>query len=255
MKKILNVLFSLLILTSLFSCKKEETKNPADTTTADSTQTEKPEQKEPTAKEIGEAYGVVLAMSIQNSEMNMDIEAFKNSYNKAMKKELGPTDEQAAMLVLNSAFQHANERKKARVKKEGEDFLAKNAKRSEVVSLESGLQYEVIEEGTGATPEADSTCKLHYIGSFIDGKEFENSRKYDEGKPVDVNLTMVIPGWREGVTHMKVGGKYKLYIPYQLAYGEMGVHSPRGEEVIPPCAAIVFEIELLETQPNTKAEN
>ena len=122
---------------------------------------------------------------------------------------------------------------------EGEAFLAENAKRDEVTVLESGLQYEVITAGEGAIPTAESVVSTHYRGTLIDGKQFDSS--YDRGEPAQFPVGGVIGGWTEALQQMKVGSKWKLYIPYHLAYGEAGAGGDIG-----PYQALVFDIELLE---------
>lgn len=131
----------------------------------------------------------------------------------------------------------AAERGKA-AKAEGERFLAENAKREGVFCTRSGLQYEVINEGNGARPTANDTVRCHYEGSLPDGTVFDSS--YRRGQPAEFGLRQVIAGWTEGVQMMKVGAKYKFYIPYQLGYGEQGAGAS-----IPPYSALVFTVELL----------
>jgi len=123
-------------------------------------------------------------------------------------------------------------------KKEGAEFLEQNKKRSGVVTLPSGLQYEVIAEGKGKSPKADQTVETNYRGTLIDGTEFDSSEKH--GGPASFKMTQVIAGWTEALQRMKVGSKWKLYIPPQLAYGDRGASG-----VIGPNATLVFEIELL----------
>ncbi len=120
----------------------------------------------------------------------------------------------------------------------GRAFLRENAKRPGVKTTASGLQYEVLHEGTGAQPTANDTVKVHYAGTLIDGKEFDNS--YKRGEPIEFPLNRVIKGWTEGLQLMREGGKYKLFIPYELGYGERGAGNN-----IPPYATLIFEIELI----------
>ncbi len=123
----------------------------------------------------------------------------------------------------------------------GEKFLAENAQRPEVKTTESGLQYEVISEGSGKKPEATSTVKVHYEGTTIDGKVFDSS--YERGEPAEFPLNRVISGWTEGLQLMTVGSKYKLFVPYQLGYGERGAGAD-----IPPYSTLIFTVELLEVK-------
>lgn len=122
---------------------------------------------------------------------------------------------------------------------EGEAFLADNALRPEVTVLESGLQYEVLTEGTGEIPTADKTVRVHYHGQLTDGTVFDSS--VSRGQPAEFPVTGVIKGWVEALQLMPAGSKWKLAIPQDLAYGERGAGAS-----IPPYAALVFEVELLE---------
>jgi len=121
---------------------------------------------------------------------------------------------------------------------EGEAFLAENAKKEGITTTSSGLQYEVITEGSGDIPSASATVRTHYRGTLIDGTEFDSS--YSRNDPAEFPVGGVIAGWTEALQLMPVGSKWKLYIPYQLAYGERGAGGSIG-----PYQALVFEIELL----------
>ena len=124
------------------------------------------------------------------------------------------------------------------IKKEGEEFLKKNKDIAGVTVLQSGLQYKILTEGTGASPKSTDSVTVHYKGTFINGNEFDSS--YKRNSPATFKLNQVIKGWTEGVQLMKEGGKIALYIPYNLAYGENGAGS-----AIPPYSAMIFEVELL----------
>jgi FKBP-type peptidyl-prolyl cis-trans isomerase len=125
-----------------------------------------------------------------------------------------------------------------KAKEEGEKFLAENAKREGVKTTASGLQYEVLEGTLGQKPKATDTVRVHYEGTLIDGTVFDSS--YKRGESISFPLNGVIKGWTEGLQLMSIGSKYKLYIPYQLAYGERGAGAS-----IPPYAALIFTVELL----------
>ncbi len=123
---------------------------------------------------------------------------------------------------------------------EANAFLEKNAQKEAVETTESGLQYEIIEKGEGPGPNADSTVVVHYEGRLVDGTVFDSSR--ERGQPAEFGLSQVIPGWTEGLQLMKEGGKARLYIPPDLAYG------PGGTRGIPPNSVLVFDVELLEVK-------
>jgi len=124
-------------------------------------------------------------------------------------------------------------------KKDGEAFLAENAKKEGVVTTKSGLQYKVLKSGTGKTPAATSKVKVHYTGKLVDGTVFDSS--VERNQPAEFPVNGVIKGWTEALQLMKAGDKWMLYIPSNLAYGEQG-----GGGVIPPGATLIFEVELLE---------
>ena len=123
----------------------------------------------------------------------------------------------------------------------GAAFLAENSKKDGVTTLPSGLQYKVIEEGTGATPTLESTVTVHYKGTLVDGKEFDSS--YSRNEPATFPVKGVIPGWTEAMQLMKEGAKWEIVIPSELAYGERG-----AGPVIGPNATLVFEVELIKIQ-------
>lgn len=148
------------------------------------------------------------------------------------------TAEEATEWLNKTMEAKAAEKNKGAAAK-GEAFLAENAKREGVFVTESGLQYEVVTMGEGEKPTAESTVKVHYHGTLIDGTVFDSS--VQRGEPIEFPLNGVIKGWTEGLQLMPVGSKFILYIPYQLAYGERG-----AGELIGPCEALIFEVELLE---------
>ncbi len=126
-------------------------------------------------------------------------------------------------------------------KEAGEKYLQENAKNEGVVTLPSGLQYQVIKEGNGRKPKATDTVKCHYEGFLIDGTVFDSS--IQRGEPAEFPLNQVITGWTEGLQLMQEGAKYRFFIPYRLAYGEGGAGAS-----IPPFSALVFDVELIEVK-------
>jgi FKBP-type peptidyl-prolyl cis-trans isomerase FklB len=169
------------------------------------------------------------------------LKAFTDKMNG--KEVMTAEEEEATIMAFFTKKQEEQQREQAKqnesIKAEGENFLAENAKRPEVKTTESGLQYEVITEGNGKKPAATDVVKVHYKGTLIDGTVFDSS--YDRGEPAEFPLNRVIAGWTEGLQLMSVGSKYKLYIPYQLGYGERGA----GQD-IKPYSALIFDVELLE---------
>ena len=126
-------------------------------------------------------------------------------------------------------------------KKEGEEFLAKNAKKDGVKTLESGVQYRVIKEGTGAIPADTSLVKVHYEGRLLNDSVFDSS--YKRGEPITLRCNQTIKGWTDAMVHMPAGSVWEVYIPQDLAYGE------REQGIIKPFSVLVFKIELLEVNP------
>lgn len=141
--------------------------------------------------------------------------------------------------MLNAFMQKKAEEKSKGVIEEGKKFLAKNAKRPEVKTLPSGLQYEIITVGTGAIPTAEDQVTTHYTGKLIDGTVFDSS--VERGQPATFPVGGVIKGWTEALQLMPVGSKWKLFIPSDLAYGERGAGAQIG-----PYSTLIFDIELLE---------
>tara|TARA_R110001583_G_scaffold42735_2_gene135877 strand:+ start:26803 stop:27576 length:774 start_codon:yes stop_codon:yes gene_type:complete len=139
---------------------------------------------------------------------------------------------------VKAAAEKAQIEKAAKSAEEAKVFLTENAKAEGVTVTESGLQYSVLTEAEGAKPKAEDTVSVHYVGTLVDGTEFDSS--IQRGQPATFPLNRVIPGWTEGVQLMSVGEKYKFVIPADLAYGEQGAGS------IPPGATLIFEVELLE---------
>ena len=145
---------------------------------------------------------------------------------------------QEAQQVLGKFFSELEQKIAGEAKAAGEAFLAENAKREGVKVTSSGLQYEVLEATIGQKPKATDKVRVHYEGTLIDGTVFDSS--YKRGESITFGLNQVIKGWTEGLQLMSIGSKYKLYLPYQLAYGERGAGAN-----IPPYAALIFTVEVL----------
>ncbi|QUJ67755.1 FKBP-type peptidyl-prolyl cis-trans isomerase [Photobacterium sp. GJ3] len=144
-----------------------------------------------------------------------------------------------ALRELHTRAESARQEQAKAAAADGEAFLKDNALRSEVTVTDSGLQYEVLVEGNGEIPTSDKQVRVHYHGELTDGTVFDSS--VTRGQPAEFPVTGVIAGWVEALQMMPVGSKWKLYIPHNLAYGERGAGA-----AIPPFAALVFEVELLD---------
>lgn len=157
-------------------------------------------------------------------------------------------DNAEAQTLVQNFFQEQEAKQQAAAaeagkaaKAAGEAFLAENGKKDGVVTLPSGLQYQVLKEGDGKKPSATDQVVCHYEGTLIDGIIFDSS--YQRNQPATFGLNQVIAGWTEGVQLMQEGAKYRFFIPYNLAYGERGAGAQ-----IPPFAALVFDVELIEVK-------
>lgn len=147
-----------------------------------------------------------------------------------------------ALLIGFTMFSMANATTPEENKAAGTAFLAENAKKPNIITTASGLQYEVLTPGTGTvSPKATDNVTVHYKGTTIDGTEFDSS--YSRGEPATFPLNRVIAGWTEGVQLMKEGAKYRFYIPSELAYGEQGAGRAIG-----PNATLIFDVELIKIQ-------
>lgn len=191
------------------------------------------------------SYGIGYQMGQQlagNPFEGMDINVVVDAVKSAFNGEAPEIDNETLRVAFNEIHERMQAAKKeqfAEAMKAGEEYLAKNAEREEVTVLESGLQYEVINSGDGESPTAASTVRTHYHGTLIDGTVFDSS--YDRGQPAEFPVNGVIKGWTEALQLMKVGDKWRLHVPYQLAYGEQGAGAAIG-----PFATLVFDVELLD---------
>lgn len=193
------------------------------------------------------ALGMSIAHNmIQSGVRDLALEDFTAAIQDAFKGREPAVPFEEAGEILNKYFAEAEKQKAAeaaemsgKMKEEGETFLSANAKKDGVVTLKSGLQYKVLKEGAGEKATKSSRVKCHYEGTFINGQKFDSS--YDRKEPAVFGVTQVIAGWTEALQLMAEGSVWELYIPYQLAYGEAGAPG-----AIPPCATLIFKVELLE---------
>lgn len=196
-------------------------------------------------EKLGYAIGMNVGMNMKQQNVEADPEQIAAGLKTALKGEETRLNQQEMAQILTAYQQEMQQKQMAEMAaaatentKQAEDFLAENAKKDGVKTLPSGLQYRVITEGTGASPTAESMVDVHYKGTLVDGTEFDSS--YKRGAPASFPVGGVIPGWTEALQLMKEGAKWELAIPPALAYGERG-----APPVIPPNAALVFEVELL----------
>ena len=191
---------------------------------------------------VSYSLGVLFAQNFKNNDnIKLDPESMAKGFGDALKgKETIAVDK--ANAIFSTFMSSQNEKKFTANIEKGKAFLAENAKRPGVKVTASGLQYEVIKEGTGITPKATDKVKTHYHGTLLDGKVFDSS--VQRGEPIEFPCNGVIQGWQEALLLMKEGSKYKLYVPYNLAYGEKGAGGAIG-----PYETLIFEVELLKVNP------
>jgi FKBP-type peptidyl-prolyl cis-trans isomerase FkpA len=191
-------------------------------------------------QQAGYSIGLQIGSTLAEIKDEVDFDALVKAMRTSMNGEKPLMTEDQA----RQAFQAFGERMQAKMasgnREAGEAFLAANAGQEGVQVTASGLQYKVIEQGTGPKPGPDSRVSVHYKGTLVDGTVFDSS--YDRGEPAVFTLSSVVPGWQEGLQLMPVGSKYMLWLPSGLGYGDMG--TPGGP--IAPGSALVFEVELLD---------
>lgn len=186
---------------------------------------------------IGESNKQQMKAAPGVDQLNKDI--LIAAFEKAFMGDSVQIKPEAANASIQKFFAEISKVEADKELKAGEDFLASNKNKAGVVTLPSGLQYEIIKAGTGAKPKAEDQVKCHYHGTTIDGKVFDSS--VDRGEPAVFPVNRVIPGWTEALQLMPIGSKWKLYIPSALAYGPQGA----GQD-IKPNSTLIFEVELLE---------
>jgi len=230
MKKIL------FILPVLFSVSYAQTKKPAAKPIA---------KKAPVKAAMSETDSLSYAMGVQTAEYykmqgaeHINTAMIKKAYDDVYNNKTLLISPQECDMTIQQKLQQFMTKKISTEKEKGASFLEENKKKPGVVALPDGMQYEIITKGTGAVPTAADTIKANYIGTLLNGTEFDNSYKRNE--PLEIPVSGVIRGWTEALQLMPVGSKWKLYIPSDLAYGD------RGAGAIPGGATLVFTIDLLD---------
>lgn len=200
------------------------------------------DQKEKLSYAIGMNIGVNMAKDSLDLDYAALLQGIKDAPLDTSKRLMSDSDMRKTMMAFQQEMQNKQMERQHSVsdknRRDGEQFLDENKKESGVVTLPSGLQYKVITDGNGSKPKANQTVVTNYVGTLVNGHEFDSSFK--RGQPAEFPVTGVIAGWTEALQLMKVGSKWKLFIPANLAYGDQG-----ASETIPPGSTLIFEIELL----------
>jgi FKBP-type peptidyl-prolyl cis-trans isomerase len=188
-------------------------------------------QTETFDKDASYALGMEMGASFKSDEIYPNIDEFVLGFRDSLYNSQTRFTEDQSYQILTDAFSSLAEKRENL-------YLVESSKMPGITVTRSGLQYEVLQEGTGPRPTASDTVRVHYQGSLTNGTVFDSS--YYQGEPVEFPLSNVISGWTEGLQLMRVGSVYRLIVPSNLAYG------PQGRPQIPPYATLIFEIELLE---------
>ncbi|ERJ59970.1 FKBP-type peptidyl-prolyl cis-trans isomerase [Sphingobacterium paucimobilis] len=192
------------------------------------------------------ALGTDIARSLKANGFELDLKMLSEGISAYFKGSGVLLTEDQSSEVIQSSMRKMMEQKNAELRKPGEDFLAKNKLNPNIKVTDEGVQYEVLVQGEGAQPTASDEVLVHYLGTLPNGDKFDST--YDRNEPLSLRLTGVIKGWQIGIPLMKVGSKFRFFIPYNLAYGE------RGTGGIPPFSPLIFEVELLEIKGRDAAE-
>lgn len=198
------------------------------------------------------SYALGLGIGQQLAQMGVGGIISVDDFSEAIKDVIAGNDLKVSHREAQTIVQRFFEQQEAKMnaeraekgksaKADGEKFLSENARKEGVVTLPSGLQYQVLREGNGRKPKATDSVKCHYEGFLIDGTVFDSS--VQRGEPATFGLQQVIAGWTEGLQLMQEGAKYRFFIPYMLGYGEGG-----AGQMIPPFATLIFDVELIEVK-------
>lgn len=190
---------------------------------------------------VSYALGMSIGHQLQQMQASdVNVDDFAQAIKDVFASKAALTDSEAQQ-AIQAFFKEKEEQQAAAAKAEGEQFLAENAKKEGVVTLPSGLQYQVLREGNGRKPAATDQVECHYEGTLINGQMFDSS--YQRGQTATFGLNQVIKGWTEGLQLMQEGAKYRFFIPYHLGYGERG-----AGQSIPPYATLIFDVELVKVK-------
>src|SRR5579872_1911008 len=237
------IIFSCLCLSvslSLMAQAPVKKTTPASATHRTPAKTAPPVTLKTTEDSLSYAIGLSVANFYKQQNItNINTALVTRAINDVNKKTKLLMDEEQANKCIVNFMQKAKAEKATGNKKVGQDFLAANKNKPGVVTLPSGLQYQVIKEGTGPKPAITDQVKVHYHGTLIDGRVFDSS--IERGEPIELAVNGVIPGWTEALQLMPVGSKWKLFIPSNLAYGDQ-----QAGPMIGPGSTLIFDVELLD---------
>ncbi|MDR2094872.1 MAG: FKBP-type peptidyl-prolyl cis-trans isomerase [Treponema sp.] len=192
-------------------------------------------------KDTSYAFGLLLASQFGDLSIRFDYDEVARGLKDSMEGVNPRISLEEAGMKVQQIFARVMEKEASANMEKGNAFLTENGKKPGISITPSGLQYEVLNEGSGETPGAGDMVRVNYEGTFIDGVVFDSS--YTRGEPVEFPLNQVISGWTEGLQLMRVGSSYRFFIPSNLAYGEA------GREAIPPNSVLIFKIDLLDIIP------
>ena len=188
---------------------------------------------------VSYSLGVNIGENIKTQFEDINLDNFEAGIKDVLEKDVeAKISDNQAQAIIQSYFSKKQQKQSKSVIEDGINFLRENGKREGVTTLASGLQYEVINDGTGPKPTIEDNVTTHYHGTLIDGTVFDSS--VDRGEPASFPVGGVIKGWTEALQLMAVGSKWKLYVPYDLAYGERGAGPQIG-----PYSTLIFEVELI----------
>ena len=188
---------------------------------------------------VSYSLGVNIGENIKTQFEDINLDNFEAGIKDVLEKDVeAKISDNQAQAIIQSYFSKKQQKQSESVIEEGINFLRENGKREGVTTLASGLQYEVINDGTGPKPTIEDNVTTHYHGTLIDGTVFDSS--VDRGEPASFPVGGVIKGWTEALQLMAVGSKWKLYVPYDLAYGERGAGPQIG-----PYSTLIFDVELI----------
>ncbi len=200
------------------------------------------------ADSVAYAFGLAIGQDLKQTGIeSLDANVVIKAINAVYADERRALSEEEQRDIITAALTEAYERRNASVIADANAFMEANKSKPGIVTTASGLQYEVIREGAAEKPAVQDTVTVHYRGVLADGKQFDSS--YDRGEPATFPLNRVISGWQEGLQLMGEGAHYRLYIPFELGYGERG-----SGGMIPPYSALVFDVELIGIERAVTAE-